>query len=144
MPSTRTLRSVGSAPDDPQWASRTGDFRGGVLELISDMGQATLPLAHGLARATDASTESQLAVFEAIPARHRATAGDIALAADVRIPTCLGALTALESAGSSKETSEAGSSRSVARDHDQRMRSNGSSVALDVAYSTTEGVHRGW
>ncbi len=70
-----------------------------VLELISEMGQATLPLAYGQARATDALTESQLAVFEAIPARRRATVGDIALAAGVSVPTCLGALTALESAG---------------------------------------------
>ena len=70
-----------------------------VLELISEMGQATLPLAYGQARATDALTESQLAVFEAIPARRRATVGDIALAAGVSVPTCFGALTALESAG---------------------------------------------
>jgi len=70
-----------------------------VLELISDMGLAMLPLAHGQARATDALTESQLAVFEAIPARRRATVGDIALTAGVTVPTCLGALTELESAG---------------------------------------------
>jgi DNA processing protein len=70
-----------------------------ILELISEMGQATLPLVHGQARPTDALTESQLAVFEAIPARRRATVGDIALAAGVSVPTCLGALTALESAG---------------------------------------------
>jgi DNA processing protein len=70
-----------------------------VLELISDMGQAMLPLAHGQTRATDALTENQLAVFEAIPARRRATVGDIALAAGVSVPTCLSALTALESAG---------------------------------------------
>jgi DNA processing protein len=69
------------------------------LELISDMGQAMLPLAHGQTRATDALTENQLAVFEAIPARRRGTVGDIALAAGVSVPTCLGALTALESAG---------------------------------------------
>jgi DNA processing protein len=42
-----------------------------VLELISDMGQALLPLAQGQSRATDALTETQLAVFEAIPARRR-------------------------------------------------------------------------
>ncbi len=70
-----------------------------VLELISDMGQAMLPLAQGGTRATDALTETQLAVFEAIPARRRAPAGDIALAADVSVPSCLAALTALESAG---------------------------------------------
>ena len=70
-----------------------------VLELISGMGQAMLPLAHGQSRATDALTETQLAVFEAIPARRRASVGDIALAAGVSVPSCLGALTALESAG---------------------------------------------
>ncbi len=70
-----------------------------VLELISDMGQAMLPLAQGGARATDALSETQLAVFEAIPARRRAPAGEIALAADVSVPSCLAALTALESAG---------------------------------------------
>ena len=70
-----------------------------VLELISDMGQAMLPLAQGNNRATDALTETQLAVFEAIPARRRTSVGDIALAAGVSVPTCLGALTALESAG---------------------------------------------
>ena len=70
-----------------------------VLELISDMGQAMLPLAQGGTRATDALTETQLAVFEAIPARRRAPAGDIALAANVSVPSCLAALTALESAG---------------------------------------------
>ena len=56
-----------------------------VLELISDMGQAMLPLARGQTRATDALTETQLAVFEAIPARRRATVGDIALG---RWPQC--------------------------------------------------------
>ena len=70
-----------------------------VLELISDMGQAMLPLAQGGARATDALSETQLAVFEAIPARRRAPAGEIALAANVSVPSCLAALTALESAG---------------------------------------------
>ena len=63
---------------------------GEVLELISEMGQATLPLAYGQARATYALTESELAVFEAIPARRRVTVGDIALAAGVSVPTCRG------------------------------------------------------
>jgi DNA processing protein len=70
-----------------------------ILELVSDMGQAMLPLAHGQTRATDALSETQLAVFEAIPARRRAAVGDIALAAGVNVPSCLGALTVLESAG---------------------------------------------
>ena len=63
------------------------------------MGQALLPLAHGQARATDAVSETQLAVFEAIPTRRRASVGDIARAAGVSVPICLGALTVLESAG---------------------------------------------
>jgi len=70
-----------------------------VLELISDMGEALLSLSHGQSRATDALTETQLAVFEAIPARHRVSVGDIALAAGVSVPACLSALTALDSAG---------------------------------------------
>jgi DNA processing protein len=70
-----------------------------VLELISDMGQAILPLAHGPTRATDALTETELAVFEAIPARRRVSVGDIALAAGVSVPSCLGALTSLEAGG---------------------------------------------
>ncbi|HEY6813309.1 MAG TPA: DNA-processing protein DprA [Propionibacteriaceae bacterium] len=70
-----------------------------VLELVSDMGQAMLSLAHGQSRATDALTEAELTVFEAIPARRRISVGDLALAAGVSVPACLGALTALESAG---------------------------------------------
>jgi len=70
-----------------------------ILELISGMGQAMLPLTQGQSRATDALTETQLAVFEAIPARRRASVGDIALAAGVSVPTCLGALTGLETVG---------------------------------------------
>jgi DNA processing protein len=42
-----------------------------VLELVSDMGQAMLSLAHGQSRATDALTEAQLAASKAIPARRR-------------------------------------------------------------------------
>jgi DNA processing protein len=70
-----------------------------VLELISDMGQAMLPLVQGGTRATDALSETQLAVFEAIPARRRTPAGEIALTANVSVPSCLAALTVLESAG---------------------------------------------
>jgi DNA processing protein len=70
-----------------------------IVELISGMGQAMLPLTQGPSRATDGLTETQLAVFEAIPARRRASVGDIALAAGVSVPTCLGALTGLETVG---------------------------------------------
>ncbi|HWJ52038.1 MAG TPA: hypothetical protein VNT24_01525, partial [Propionibacteriaceae bacterium] len=50
-------------------------------------------------RATDALSESQLTVFEAVPARRRASVGDIALAAGVSVPVCLAALAELEAAG---------------------------------------------
>jgi DNA processing protein len=69
------------------------------MELISESGQDTLPLARGPQRATDALSESQLAVFEAVPARRRASVGEIALAAGVSVPTCLAALGELEAAG---------------------------------------------
>jgi len=70
-----------------------------VMELISEAGQDTLPIARGPRRATDALSESQLAVFEAVPARRRASVGEIALAAGVSVPVCLAALGELEVAG---------------------------------------------
>jgi DNA processing protein len=70
-----------------------------VMELISEAGQDTLLLARGPQRATDALSESQLAVFEVVPARRRASVGDIALAAGVSVPVCLAALAELEAAG---------------------------------------------
>ena len=70
-----------------------------VLELVSGMGQSTLPLSHGPERATDQLHPDQLAVYEAISARRRSTAGDIALTAGVSVPICLGALSSLEAAG---------------------------------------------
>jgi DNA processing protein len=70
-----------------------------VMELVSTTGQDILPLPSGPRRATDGLTESQLAVYEAVPARRRAAVGDIALAAGVSVPSCLGALSALATAG---------------------------------------------
>jgi DNA processing protein len=70
-----------------------------VLELISEAGEATLPLAHGPQRITDQLTEFQLSIYEAIPARRRISVGDIALAAGVSVPSCLAALSNLASAG---------------------------------------------
>lgn len=70
-----------------------------VLELVSDLGVAMLPVAQGALRSTDGLSETQLAVFEAVPARRPAPAGEIALAAGVSVPSCLGALAALEAAG---------------------------------------------
>ncbi len=72
---------------------------GEVLELIAGMGQSTLPLSHGPQRATDALTEAQLTVYEAVPARRRISAGEIAIAAGVSIPICLSSLSALEAVG---------------------------------------------
>jgi DNA processing protein len=70
-----------------------------VLELVSGMGEHLLTPVPGARRATDTLTESQLAVFEATPARRRVSFGDIALAAGVPVPTCLAALTELEAMG---------------------------------------------
>jgi DNA processing protein len=70
-----------------------------VMELISEAGQDTLPIARGPQRATDSLSESQLAVFEAVPARRRTSVGEIALAAGVSVPVCLAALAELEAAG---------------------------------------------
>lgn len=72
---------------------------GEVLEMIDGMGQSTLPLIHGPQRATDALTDTQLSVFEAIPTRRRVGVGDIAITAGVSVPICLAALSMLESAG---------------------------------------------
>lgn len=66
-----------------------------VLELVSESGQQTLPVPHGPTRETDALEPVRLAVYEAVPARRRATAGEIALAAGVSVPTALAQLSAL-------------------------------------------------
>ena len=70
-----------------------------VLELVSASGQAMLPIEHGPTRVTDALDPERLAVYEAVPARRRVSAGEIALAAGVSVPTVLGQLAALEDAG---------------------------------------------
>ncbi len=70
-----------------------------VLELVSGMGQHTLFPKSGPGRVTDAMSEDQLAVFEAVPARRRAGAGDIALVAGVSMPVCLAALNQLADRG---------------------------------------------
>ncbi|MCW2809559.1 MAG: dprA [Friedmanniella sp.] len=70
-----------------------------VLELIADAGESLLPLAQGPRRVTDDLDPSLLSVFEAVPSRRRAMAGDIALAAGVAVPRCLAALAALDDLG---------------------------------------------
>ncbi|WP_375422797.1 DNA-processing protein DprA [uncultured Friedmanniella sp.] len=70
-----------------------------VLELVSQIGQHPLVPQSGPERVTDAMSEDQLTVFEAVPARRRAAAGDIALVAGVSMPVCLAALNALADRG---------------------------------------------
>ena len=70
-----------------------------VLELVSASGQAMLPIEHGPTRATDALDPVRLSVYEAVPARRRVSAGEIALAAGASVPTVLAQLAALEDAG---------------------------------------------
>lgn len=70
-----------------------------VLDLTSRVGEHTLPLQRGETRPTDAFDQGRMAVFEAVPARRRASAGDIALVAGVTLRACLADLTALESTG---------------------------------------------
>jgi len=70
-----------------------------VLDLISPMGEHTLPLSRGETRPTDGLDPRRLAVLDAVPARRRSSAGDIALTAGVSVPSCLADLAALEAAG---------------------------------------------
>lgn len=70
-----------------------------VLELVSGMGEHTVIQQSGTSRTTDSMSEEQLAVFEALPARRRASAGEVALLAGVSMPVCLAALHALEDRG---------------------------------------------
>jgi DNA processing protein len=70
-----------------------------VLELISSIGTEMVAVPHGADRVTDAMDAVQLAVFEALPARARAGAADVALKAGVSVGSCLAELAALEHAG---------------------------------------------
>ena len=70
-----------------------------VLDLIAPVGEHALQARQGESRPTDALDVQRLAVFEAVPARRRATATEIALRAGVSIPQCLGDLAALETVG---------------------------------------------
>lgn len=70
-----------------------------VLELISPMGQQLLQVPHGERRLTDAMAAETLAVFEAVPSRGHASAGEIALSAGVSIPRSLTELSGLEAQG---------------------------------------------
>jgi DNA processing protein len=70
-----------------------------VLELVSESGQQMLPTPHGPTRATDGLDAVRLSVYEAVPARRRVGAGEIALAAGVSVPTALAELSALEDCG---------------------------------------------
>jgi DNA processing protein len=70
-----------------------------VLELISELGQCTVAVPRGGSRPTDQLDEVRLAVFEAVPARRRASVAAVAMTAGVSVPECLGHLGALEAAG---------------------------------------------
>ena len=70
-----------------------------VLEMISMAGQNAVFTAHGPNRRTDTLSPAQLAAFEAVPARRRASVGDVAMGAGLGVPATLAALTALESLG---------------------------------------------
>lgn len=70
-----------------------------VRELVSPMGSSLLAVPHGADRVTDELDEQQLAVFEALPARSPAGAGDIALRAGLSMPATLLQLTVLEQRG---------------------------------------------
>jgi DNA processing protein len=70
-----------------------------VLDLISPLGDNPTPVQHGEFRPTDGLDPGRLAVFEAVPARRRASPGDIASTAGVSVPRCLADLAALEIAG---------------------------------------------
>ena len=70
-----------------------------VLELVSAAGEHLLPHEQGPLRRADALDVVQLRVFEALSAHRWRTPGEVASAADVRIPTCLAALSELESLG---------------------------------------------
>lgn len=67
-----------------------------VLEMISPAGQHISPIRSGAPRATDSFDAARLAVYEAIPARRRISAGEIALVAGVSMPACLAQLAELE------------------------------------------------
>ena len=85
-----------------------------VLELVSGMGEHLVVQASGAGRTTDSLSEEQLAVFEALPARRAVAAGDVALAAGVSMPVCLGALHALEDRGLAEGTQQGWRARPVA------------------------------
>jgi DNA processing protein len=70
-----------------------------VLELVSPIGENVPALRRGDSRPTDGLDPARLAVFEAVPVRRHTSAGDIALAAGVTLPSCLVELSALERAG---------------------------------------------
>jgi DNA processing protein len=70
-----------------------------VLDLISPMGEHTLPLSRGESRPTDGLDPGRMAVLDAVPVRRFGSAGDIALQAGVSVPRCLVDLAALEQAG---------------------------------------------
>ena len=101
VPGSGPLDDVGSsAPDDQKWS---GDSCDRALPTCSNWyrGWVSTPstVPHGASRPTDELDGVRLAVFEAVPARRRASVAAIAMTAGVSVPECLGHLGALEAAG---------------------------------------------
>jgi len=63
------------------------------------MGEHTTGGVQGESRPTDGLDPGQLAVFEALPARRWASAGEVASTLGISLPGCLAELTTLELAG---------------------------------------------
>ncbi len=70
-----------------------------VLELISPVGEHTVQPRTGTQRPTDDFDPIRMAIYEAVPARRPAGAGEIALVAGVTMPICLAQLAELERLG---------------------------------------------
>ena len=70
-----------------------------VLEMVVRDGPVDAAADPGAAAGDRRVDRTQLAVYEAIPARRRVSVGDIAITAGVSVPACLAALSVLESAG---------------------------------------------
>ncbi len=69
-----------------------------VLELLSPLGRAN-PRTPGERRATDELDADELRLFEAVPGRGSAPAGDLALRAGLSVPRCLALLDLLAERG---------------------------------------------
>lgn len=77
-----------------------------VLELVSPIGQQTLPQVRGWTKTPDGLDDVQLAVFDAVPGRGAITAGEVALKLGLDLPTVLVALSEVGEFGLIEETGD--------------------------------------